>query len=106
MHAGDNQATNPIEQENYNSSALDAERPIFLDARPGMTVIVRKIPEHFSALERTEDWWMGEIIFCDGGARDPDVINLCQVTDIDTGVIRWINADLILKILISEKNDA
>ena len=43
-----------------------------------------------------KDWWMGEVIYCDGGARDPAVINQCQVADVDSGVIRWVNADLII----------
>ena len=40
-----------------------------------------------------DDWWMGQVIFCEGGARDPKVNSLVQVADVDTGVIRWINTD-------------
>jgi hypothetical protein len=29
-----------------------------------------------------------------GAARDPSIHNLIQIADVDTGVIRWINADL------------
>ena len=31
----------------------------------------------------------------DGGARNPKVPTLFRVADIDTGVINWINADLV-----------
>ena len=38
------------------------------------------------------DWWMAQVIFCEGGARDPKVNSLFQVADVNTGIIRWINA--------------
>lgn len=72
---------------------------MFLDVKPGMIVIVRKRPALFRVAKQAEDWWMGEVIYCDGGARDPLQFNQCQVADVDSGVIRWVNADLILKIL-------
>ena len=34
----------------------------------------------------------------DGGARNPKVPTLFQVADVDTGVINWINADLMTHI--------
>ena len=84
--------------EDYSSGIEPpkTERPVFLDVNPGMTVIVKKLPELFSAVKDEKDWWMGEVIYCDGGARDPAVINQCQVADVDSGVIRWVNADLII----------
>ena len=47
------------------------------------------------------DWWMGQVIFCEGGARDPKVNSLFQVADVDTGVIRWINADEVSNVIWS-----
>ena len=41
------------------------------------------------------------MIFCEGGARDPKVNSLFQVADVDTGVIRWINADEVNEVLWS-----
>ena len=38
---------------------------------------------------------MAEVIWVDGGARTPKVPTLFQVADVDTGVINWINADLV-----------
>ena len=41
---------------------------------------------------------MAEVILVDGGARNPKVPTLFQVADVDTGVINWINADLVTHI--------
>ena len=34
-----------------------------------------------------KDWWMGQVIHCNGAARDPKVHNLFQVADVDSGSI-------------------
>ena len=62
--------------------------PVFLHVRAGMTVIV----------DDGSDWRMAEMILVDGGARNPKVPTLFQVADVDTGVINWINADLVTQI--------
>ena len=41
------------------------------------------------------DWRMADVIWVDGGARNPKVPTLFQVADVDTGVINWVNADLV-----------
>ena len=53
-----------------------------------MTVIV----------EDGKDWRMA-LIWVDGGARNPKVPTLFQVADVDTGVIKWVNADLVTHIV-------
>ena len=69
------------------------DRPVFLSAKSGDVVIVWESP---SLMEReSTDWWMGQILWVDGGARDPKVPTLFQVSDVDTGVIRWVNADQV-----------
>lgn len=72
-------------------------RPIFLGLKPGMTVIVR----HDSLVGETQDkdWWMGLVLHCNGGARDPAIFTLFQIADVDTGVVRWVNADLVTHVL-------
>ena len=65
-----------------------------------MTVIVQhdlQIGE-----KRDKDWWMGEVIHCGGAARAPKIRNLSQIADVDSGVIRWVNADLVTHILGAE----
>ncbi|WP_390127112.1 DUF3104 domain-containing protein [Synechococcus sp. HIMB2401] len=44
------------------------------------------------------DWWMADVIWVDCGARNPNVPTLFQVADVDTGVINWVNADLVTHI--------
>ena len=77
-----------------HSSPVKADAP-FLHVRPGHFVIVGGEDKSKS------DWWMGQVIFCEGGARDPKVNSLFQVADVDTGVIRWINADEVTEVMWS-----
>ena len=79
--------------------APEGPRPIFLGVKPGMTVIVRKQPEDIFAAATEEDWWMGQVVFCEGSARDSKAPSLFQIADVDSGVIRWVNADLVLQVL-------
>ena len=74
------------------------ERPVFLSAKSGDVVIVWDDP----SLVGTEstDWFMGQILWVEGGARDPRVPTLFQISDVDTGVIRWINADCVQQIML------
>ena len=44
-------------------------------------------------------WRMADVIWVDGGARNPKVPTFFQVADVDTGVINWINADLVTHIV-------
>ena len=45
------------------------------------------------------DWRMADVIWVDGGARNPKVPTLFHVADVDTGVINWVNADLATHIV-------
>ena len=64
--------------------------PVFLHVKAGMTVIVT---------DMEGAWRMADVIWVDGGARNPKVPTLFQVADVDTGVINWINADLVTHIV-------
>ena len=64
--------------------------PVFLSVKAGMTVICGSTD--------SDDWWMADVIHVDGGARDPKVPTLFQVADVDTGVVRWVCADLVTHI--------
>ena len=63
-----------------------------------MTVIVKHLPEIGQA-DKPESWWMADVIFVDGGARNPKVPTLFHVADLDSGVVRWVNADLVTHIV-------
>ena len=65
--------------------------PLFLSVKAGMTVIVGS--------DESDDWWMADVIYVDGGARNPKVPTLFQVADVDSGVIRWVCADLVTHIV-------
>ena len=53
--------------------------------KSGMTVIVT---------DTDGAWRMADVIWVDGGARNPKTPTLFQVADIDTGVINWVNIHL------------
>ena len=67
----------------------------FLHVQPGHFVIVGG-----NNVEQG-DWWMGQIIFCEGSPRQPKLPSLFQVADVDTGVIKWINADEVSDVIWS-----
>ena len=71
---------------------------LFLSVKAGMTVIVKHLPE-IGLPEWLEKRWMADVIFVEGGARNPQVPTLFQVADVDSGVVRWVNADLVTHII-------
>ena len=42
---------------------------------------------------------MGQVVFCEGGARDPRVNTMFQISNVDDGCIYWINADQVSHVL-------
>ncbi len=42
---------------------------------------------------------MGQVIFCEESARHPRLLSLSQVADVDTGAIKWINADAVSDVI-------
>ena len=74
--------------------AVNAEAP-FRHVRSGHFVIVAG-----DQLDQG-DWWMGQVLFCEGSARHPRLPSLFQVADVDTGVIKWINADAVSDVIWS-----
>ena len=63
--------------------------PIFLHIKAGMTFIV----------EDGSDWRMADVIWVDSSARNLQVPTLFQVADVNTGVITWVNADVVTHIV-------
>ena len=74
------------------------ERPVFLSAKSGDVVIVWDDPSLVGS--ESTDWWMGEILWVEGGARDAKVSTLIQVSDVDTGMIRWVNGDQVKQVML------
>ena len=46
-----------------------------------------------------EFWWMGDVLFKEGGGRTPKMTTLFQIACVDKGTIRWVNADLVTHIV-------
>jgi len=81
--------------------ASDAEQPLFLSVRPGTTVCLASVATSFNAVADKDAWWMGQVIWCEAGARerDPKLKTMFQISDVDTGVMRWINAGQVTHVL-------
>ena len=48
-----------------------------------------------------DDWWLEQMMFCEGGAREPRVNTMFKVANVDDGVIHWVNGDEVTQILSS-----
>ena len=78
--------------------------PSFLSVIAGDYVAIK--PESNYAISRnSKDYWIGRVICCIGGARDPNSWTLFQVINIDTGEVKIINADTVEMILMHQKMD-
>ena len=42
---------------------------------------------------------MADVIWVDGGARNPKTPTVFQLADVDTGVINWVTADFVTHIV-------
>lgn len=78
-------------------NVIDAA-PLFLSVKPGQFVIVQDTPPT-GRQAQTDGWWMGQVIWCEGGARDPKANSLFQIADVDDGTVRWVNADLVTHVV-------
>ncbi len=71
----------------------------FLFVRPGDYVIIKNQVNCEDTNEKKNNYWVGQVINCIGGARNPNSWTLFQVANIDNGQITIINADIVEKIL-------
>ena len=77
---------------------MSSTTPEFLFVKPGDHVAIQK--ENCENIkEKNKDYWVGQVIGCIGGARNPNSWTLFQVANIDNGEIIIINADIVEKIL-------
>ena len=73
--------------------------PLFLSVTPGQFVVVKESPNVVLADKTT--WSVAEVIWCEGGARNPAHTTMFQVMDVDSGIVRWVNADAVTHVLPS-----
>ena len=79
-------------------------KPSFLSVKVGDCVAI-KSQRHHSSSQNIQDYWIGKVIYCIGGARDPNSWTLFQVINIDNGEVKIINADTVEMILTPKKRD-
>ena len=77
----------------------------FLFVKPGDYVVIRNEKAFGGILKKvSHDYWIGQVINCIGGARNPNSWTLFQVANIDNGEIIIINADTVERILKTAEN--
>ena len=77
---------------------MSSSTPEFLFVRHGDYVAIKK-ENYENTNEKSKNYWVGQVIDCIGGARNPNSWTLFQVANIDNGEITIINADIVEKIL-------
>ena len=78
---------------------MGSSTPEFLFVRTGDYVVIKNDENREDAKEKNNNYWVGQVINCIGGARNPNSWTLFQVANIDNGEITIINADIVEKIL-------
>jgi len=78
---------------------LSSATPEFLFVKPGDYVAIKNEANCQNNKEKNNNYWVGQVIACIGGARNPNSWTLFQVSNIDNGEIIIINADVVEKIL-------
>ena len=74
---------------------------LFLSVRPGQFVVVSENPNVVMSDKTT--WSVAEVIWCERGARNRAHTTMFQVMDVDSGVVKWINADAVTHVLPSQQ---
>ena len=85
---------------------MSSANPEFLFVRPGDYVVIKNEENYENTKEKNKNYWIGQVIDCIGGARNPNSWTLFQVANIDNGEITIINADIVEKILKPSERSA
>ena len=76
----------------------------FLLVKSGDHVVIRNEKSLSNTKNGRHEYWVGQVINCIGGARNPNSWTLFQVADLDNGEIIIINADTVERILKTAEN--
>ena len=76
----------------------------FLFVKTGDHVVIKNEEPPGNTRNGRDAYWIGQVINCIGGARNPNSWTLFQVADIDNGEIIIINADTVERILKTAEN--
>ncbi len=82
-----------------------SETDEFLFVKSGDHVVIRNEHPLGNTKNGRHEYWVGQVINCIGGARNPNSWTLFQVTNIDNGEIVIINADTVERILKTAENN-
>ena len=83
---------------------MSSATPEFLFVRRGDYVAIKNEENCKNTKKMNKNYWIGQVIDCIGGARNPNSWTLFQVANIDNGEISIINADIVEKILKSSES--
>ena len=78
---------------------MSSVTPEFLFVRRGDYVAIKNEENCEDTKGKNKNYWIGQVIDCIGGARNPNSWTLFQIANIDNGEITIINADIVEKIL-------
>ena len=81
-----------------------SEAHVFLLVKHGDHVVIRNEKTSENDQNGRDEYWIGQVISCIGGARNPNSWTLFQVANIDNGEIIIINADTVERILKTAEN--
>ena len=84
--SSDHEATAP-------STRVSLHAPGVLSVRPGNFVIIRA--QQQIAKPISDDWWMGQILWCEEEVLERKVHALLQVANVDDGALHWVEAEAV-----------
>ncbi len=79
------------------SASANLDAPGVLAVRPGNFVIIRA--QQQIAKPINEDWWMGQIHWCEAEVCEARVNGLLQVANVDDGALHWVKAEAVIHIV-------
>jgi len=84
--SSDHEATAP-------STRASLHAPGVLAVRPGNFVIIRSQQQIAKTIR--DDWWMGQILWCEEEVLERKVHALLQVANVDDGALHWVEAEAV-----------
>ena len=79
------------------SASKSLHAPGVLAVRPGNFVIIRS--QQKIAQPISDDWWMGQILWCEAEVCEARVNGLLQVANVDDGTLHWVKAEAVTHIV-------
>ena len=76
-----------------SSTRVSLHAPGVLAVRPGNFVIIRA--QQQIARPIRDDWWMGQILWCEEEVLECRVHALLQVANVDDGALHWVEAEAV-----------